>query len=79
MFQKIVDNNEHTSNLIPQVAVALREQTGGSQQIQAALAQLNQLTQENTAMIEEITSSGYALSEEAKALEELANEHTEID
>jgi hypothetical protein len=30
-------------------------------------------------MIEEITSSGYALSEEAKALEELANEHTEID
>lgn len=71
MFESIVENNEKNSNLILEVASNLREQSIGSQQIQSALEKLNQVTQENAAMVEEIASSSEALHQEARALREL--------
>lgn len=79
MFENIVENNEKTSNLILEVASNLREQASGSQQIQTALEKLNQVTQENAAMVEEIASSSQSLHDEAKALRGLMREFAEKD
>ena len=71
MFESIVENNEKNSNLILEVASNLREQSIGSTTDPICFRKLNQVTQENAAMVEEIASSSEALHQEARALREL--------
>lgn len=68
MLEQIVINSKRTSDVIMEVAAAMREQSSSSQQIKASLAQLNQVTQENAALVEELTSSCEALYAEAETL-----------
>ena len=68
MLEQIVINSKRTSDVIMEVAAAMREQSSSSQQIQASIEQLNQVTQENAAMVEELTSSCEALYAEAETL-----------
>ncbi|NLM36716.1 MAG: hypothetical protein GX202_01155, partial [Firmicutes bacterium] len=68
MLEQIVINSQRTSDVIMEVAAAMREQSSFSQQIGTALEQLNQVTQENAAMVEELTSSCEALYAEAETL-----------
>lgn len=68
ILQKIVQNTEHTSDVIVEIANAMREQSAASQQIKAAIEQLNGVTQENAALVEEITASSEMLSSRATAL-----------
>ena len=68
MLEQIVVNSKRTSDVIMEVAAAMREQSSSSQQIQASIEQLNQVTQENAAMVEELTSSCEALYAEAETL-----------
>lgn len=68
MLEQIVINSKRTSDVIMEVAAAMREQSSSSHQIQASIEQLNQVTQENAAMVEELTSSCEALYAEAETL-----------
>lgn len=68
MLEQIVVNSKRASDVIMEVAAAMREQSSSSQQIQASIEQLNQVTQENAAMVEELTSSCEALYAEAEIL-----------
>ncbi|HHU50382.1 MAG TPA: hypothetical protein GXZ36_00935 [Firmicutes bacterium] len=54
MFQEIMENNKNTPHLLLEVAAALQEETGGVEKTQAALEQLSQASQKNTALIKEI-------------------------
>jgi methyl-accepting chemotaxis protein len=58
------------SGLIGEVAGAAREQTGGIESVHRAVAQLDEVTQRNAAMVEESSAGAEALSERARALVE---------
>lgn len=70
MLQQIVENTKRTSDMIVEVAAAMREQSGAAEQIRTSIEQLNQLTQENAAMVEEISATSQTLDAEAAKLRE---------
>jgi methyl-accepting chemotaxis protein len=74
MLQQIVDNTKRTSDAISEVASASTEQSAAINQIQTSMQQLNQVTQQNAAMVEEIVASSHFLNVEAKNLGQMVNQ-----
>ena len=73
MLQQIVQNTKHTSDVVVEIAAAVKEQAGAAEQIQSAIEQLNQVTQQNASMVEEIASSSEALNAEAESMTEIVS------
>ena len=63
----IVTINSH----VEEIFLATREQSIGLQQVNSAMNAMDQVTQQNAAMVREAKSAGTRLSEEAKQLREL--------
>ena len=59
--------------MVLEITATMKEQAEASQQIQNAIEQLNQVTQQNAAMVEEIAASGEALGAEAENLMEIVS------
>ena len=73
MLKQIVQNTKHTSDVVVEIASAVKEQAGAAGQIQSAIEQLNQVTQQNASMVEEIASSSEALNSESESLSEMVS------
>jgi methyl-accepting chemotaxis protein len=73
MLQQIVVNTQKTSDVIAEVAATMREQTTAADQIQSSVEQLNQVTQHNAAMVEEMASASMLLNGEVNTLNEMVN------
>ncbi|MGE5604771.1 MAG: methyl-accepting chemotaxis protein [Bacteroidota bacterium] len=74
ILEQIVLNTKKTSTEILTIVEAIQEQADASQQIQASIEQLNQVTQENSGMVVEIASSSQSLSAVAGNLKDLVGE-----
>jgi methyl-accepting chemotaxis protein len=74
MLQQIVENTKRTSDRISEVASASAEQSAAINQIQTSIQQLNQVTQQNAAMVEEIVASSHFLNVEARNLGQMVNQ-----
>jgi methyl-accepting chemotaxis protein len=74
MLKQIVINTKRTSDVIAEVAATMREQTSAADQIQSSVEQLNQVTQHNAAMVEEMAAASVLLNGEANNLNELVNQ-----
>lgn len=62
----------HTvANLIAEIGVTTQEQESGTAQIHDAIAQLDQVTQQNTALVEESASAADSLNEQSANLVDL--------
>ena len=72
-LNQIITNTKRTSDVVVEVAAAMRQQAGAAQQIQSSTDQLNQVTQENAAMVEEISSSSQALNAEVENLRDIVS------
>jgi len=59
------------STLVAEIAVAAQEQSSGLGEINAAMNQMDQVTQQNAAMVEESTAASHQLKSEAAELTEL--------
>lgn len=68
VLKEIVENAKQTSKIILEITTAVKEQSLSSNQIQIAVDQLNQVTQQNAALVEEITASAMSLNNEANDL-----------
>ncbi|HBZ43329.1 MAG TPA: chemotaxis protein [Maritimibacter sp.] len=64
----IVDTVSEISRHVSEIAVSSREQSSGLAEINAAVNQLDQVTQQNAAMFEETTAASHALTREAETL-----------
>ncbi|MFW5663781.1 MAG: methyl-accepting chemotaxis protein [bacterium] len=71
MLNKIVPEIEKTATMIQEIAAASNEQSTGAEQINTALANLNQITQQNASASEELASSSEELSAQAEQLKEM--------
>jgi len=66
----IVDSISEISDLVSNIAVSTKEQAAGLNEVNSAVLELDQVTQQNAAMFEETTAATHALTTEAVALAE---------
>jgi methyl-accepting chemotaxis protein len=71
---RIVEQVNRLSDLIGDIARSAQEQSTGLSQVSAAVNQMDQVTQQNAAMVEEATAASHALAEEAEALSRLVGQ-----
>jgi methyl-accepting chemotaxis protein len=67
----IVDRVNNISQLISDIAEGAAEQSTGLGEINTGVVQLDQVTQQNAAMVEEATAAGHLLSKDAGRLSDL--------
>ena len=67
-IEEIVSSSERVNQLLGEVATGAREQSLGISQIGQAVQELDQMTQQNAALVEETAGSAAAMSDLAKAL-----------
>ena len=69
----IIDSVQGTAKIIQEVASASVEQSTGLGEVNTAISQMDEMTQQNAAMVEETTAAARALSGEAEKLVELVS------
>ncbi|WP_267397443.1 MULTISPECIES: methyl-accepting chemotaxis protein [unclassified Sphingomonas] len=67
-LQRIVGRFGEISTLVAQIATAAEQQANGLQQINTAVSEMDGVTQQNAAMVEEATAAARSLSTEADQL-----------
>jgi methyl-accepting chemotaxis protein len=69
----ILTSVKEVSEVMENIKVASQEQAEGVDQINRAIADMDRITQENSALVEQNTTASQHMAEEAKNLEELLN------
>jgi len=67
-MQDIVTSVQHVSGIIAEITSASEAQHAGIQQVNSAVDQMDEATQQNAALVEEAAASAVALKEQASAL-----------
>ncbi len=67
----LVRQVQRVSSLIGEISTATREQSGGLGQVSQAMGRLDEVTQQNAALVEESTAAAMSLNEQASRLEGL--------
>ncbi|KIC07993.1 chemotaxis protein [Leisingera sp. ANG-M1] len=70
-LQSIVEQVTHISQLVSGIAEGAAEQSTGLNEINTGVTQLDQVTQQNAAMVEQATAAGHMLNSDAGKLSEL--------
>ncbi|WP_158227143.1 methyl-accepting chemotaxis protein [Mangrovitalea sediminis] len=71
LLQEILPNIQKTSDLVQEITAASEEQAAGVSQINAAMTQLNEVTQQNASSSEELAATSEEMSAQANQLQEL--------
>jgi methyl-accepting chemotaxis protein len=64
----IVESVKRVTDIIAEIAAASDEQTAGIEQINVAVSQMDQVTQQNAALVEEAAAAAQSLQERASSL-----------
>jgi len=65
---RIIAGVQEINRIVAEIAASATEQSTGLQQVNIAVNQMDQATQQNAAMVEESTAASHALSNEAREL-----------
>ena len=67
-MQEIVDSVRRVTDIMTEITAASAEQTAGIEQINEAIAQMDQVTQQNAALVEEAAAASASMQEQAAKL-----------
>jgi methyl-accepting chemotaxis protein len=67
---RLTQASSRTNQLMSDIAAATKEQAAGIEQVNQVVVQMDQVTQQNAALVEEATAASRALEEQAHALSE---------
>ncbi|HTL92297.1 MAG TPA: methyl-accepting chemotaxis protein [Steroidobacteraceae bacterium] len=67
-LEKIVASVKKVSDIVAEIAAASREQSSGIEQVNRAVMQMDELTQQNAALVEEATAASQAMAEQVRGL-----------
>ncbi|MET3664188.1 methyl-accepting chemotaxis protein [Caulobacter sp. 1776] len=67
-LRRIIASVQEINQIVVEIAASATEQATGLQQVNIAVNQMDQATQQNAAMVEESTAASHALSNEARGL-----------
>ncbi len=70
-LEQIVMSVKKVSDIVAEIAAASREQSSGIDQVGRAVMQMDELTQQNAALVEEATAASQSLAEQSGELNEL--------
>ncbi len=70
-LQEIIGETRKVTDIVAEIAAATREQACGIDQVNQAIQQLDQVTQQNAALAEDATTASQTLSEQASELQRL--------
>jgi methyl-accepting chemotaxis protein len=73
-LERIVEQVKRLNGLVTDIAASAQEQATGLKEVNTALNQMDQVTQQNAAMVEEATAASHSLSREADALARLVSQ-----
>ncbi len=65
---RVAQASSRTTQLMSDIAAASKEQAAGIEQVNQVVVQMDQVTQQNAALVEEATAASRALEEQAQAL-----------
>ena len=68
-LQRIVDRVAEIDGLVSEIAASAQEQAVGLAQVNTAVNQMDQVTQQNAAMVEQSTAASHSLAQEAQSLQ----------
>ena len=72
-LEEIVTSVKKVSDIVAEIAAASQEQSTGIEQVNKAVMQLDQVTQQNAALVEEAAAASEAMDDQARGLRELMN------
>jgi methyl-accepting chemotaxis protein len=67
-LEEIVNAVKKVTDIVAEIAAASREQSSGIEQVNKAVMQMDQTTQQNAALVEEASAASQAIVEQAQAL-----------
>ena len=67
-LEEIVSAVKKVTDIVAEIAAASREQSGGIEQVNKAVMQMDEGTQQNAALVEEAAAASQAIVEQAKSL-----------
>jgi methyl-accepting chemotaxis protein len=70
-LEEIVNAVKKVTDIVAEIAAASREQSGGIEQVNKAIVQMDTTTQQNAALVEQAAAASQAIVEQAQALSEL--------
>jgi methyl-accepting chemotaxis protein len=70
-LEQIVASVKKVSDIVAEIAAASREQAAGIGQVNRAVLQMDELTQQNAALVEQATTASQSMAQEAHALHEM--------
>jgi methyl-accepting chemotaxis protein len=69
-LDQIVNSVKKVTDIVAEIAAASNEQSAGIGQVNKAIVQLDELTQQNAALVEEASAASQAMAEQARELNE---------
>ena len=73
-LQRIVGEVGKITELVTEIAASAQEQAVGLGQVNTAINEMDQMTQQNAAMVEQSTAASHALAHQASELDQLMEE-----
>jgi methyl-accepting chemotaxis protein len=74
-LEQIVASVKKVSDIVAEIAAASREQSSGIEQVNRAVMQMDELTQQNAALVEQATASSQAMADQARELNEMMDRY----
>lgn len=67
-MKEVVDSVKHVTDIMSEILAASQEQSAGIEQVNTAISQMDQVTQQNAALVEEAAAAAASLEEQAATL-----------
>jgi methyl-accepting chemotaxis protein len=77
-LERIVTSVKKVSDIIAELAAGSQEQLGGIEQVNRAVTQLDEMTQQNTALVEEASAASKSMAARSKAMFDML-EHYQLE
>ncbi len=78
-LEKIVASVKKVSDIVAEIAAASREQSSGIEQVNRAVMQMDELTQQNAALVEEATAASQAMAGQVRGLTDMLERYRVAD
>ena len=72
-MEEIVESIKRVTDIVSEITAASQEQTDGIEQINQAIAQMDEVTQQNAALVEEAAAASQALQDQAGNLAQVVS------
>lgn len=67
-LSEIVSSVNKVTQMVQDIALAAREQTSGIEQVNTAISQMDEMTQQNAALVEQASAAGQSMADQAKSM-----------